>query len=92
MGKKNIEKEQLWRGHIDAAANHAGSVASYCRMAGVSPHTFKYWKNRFEDVARPMSKGLRANFIPVEVLPKTRTAIPDPRWVAELILRLHSSE
>lgn len=58
-------KEQYWRGHIDAWRSSGLSQVEYCRGAQVSTQALSYWKQKF--AAEPVD--------PVEDIP-TIVALP----------------
>ena len=87
MGSINESKEAFWRKQITLAVRREGSLESFCREQGLSPATLAYWRKKFGAAA---SKPLALSpFIPVKVEPTpVRATLPDPRWLAELILEL----
>jgi hypothetical protein len=97
MNKSNgiNEKEQVWRGHLARAAEYSGSVSAFCRTEGLSIPAFQYWKQKLNPKSKNTAPALPA-FVRVQVeeaVPESRRAVqlPDPRWVAEIILQLHRS-
>jgi hypothetical protein len=88
MGRINQEKEKFWRKQMALAERHAGSVDSFCRAHGLSPHTFSYWRHKFNK--GKASHGLVPSpFVPVEIVPTARSCgLPDPKWLAEFISHL----
>lgn len=42
-------KEQYWRGHIDAWRSSGLSQVEYCRRAQVSAQALSYWKQKFAE-------------------------------------------
>ena len=79
--RSNIQKTQEWHCRVADAANWPGSLESYCRSKGVSAPALRYWRKK-------LVSGKGSPFVPVEVVaeiePRHR-ALPDPRWLAELI-------
>ena len=81
-------KERYWRNHISMAERFGGSLASYCRAQEISLNTFNYWRKKF--AAGSVKKAVVASpfaGVLVERIPVNR-GLPDPRWVADLILHL----
>lgn len=89
MATINQEKEKFWREQIALAEKHDGSLDSFCRLRGVSIHTFMYWRSKFKKGIAVSRAAVPAKFIPVEITrPERIAALPDPRWLAEFISHL----
>ena len=90
--KSRIENERHWRGHVARLRSHTGTAASYCRAEGLSIPAMGYWQRKLGSGSQHSGVLARTPaFIPVEVVTATlpaNRALPDPRWVAELILHL----
>lgn len=91
----NLEKEQIWRAHMTKAAAFDGSNRSYCKSAGISLNTFQYWRSKFafSKDASLVKPAARPAFAKVEIVsaapkPVRSSGLPDPKWMAELILHL----
>ncbi len=86
------QKEQFWKAHIAQAKYFNGSINQYCESEGIQVHSFKYWKTR---LAKKSASRLPvpSAFIPVNISKpdsqSTKKSLPEPKWVAELILHLH---
>lgn len=81
-------KRQMWIIHIEAAKNYSGSLESYCRSKQISRPAFYYWKARLAKKSHPVELS---SFVPIEVSrghQSAAAALPDPRWLAELIHHL----
>lgn len=88
-----VENERLWRTRVAQASRHEGGIGAYCRLHGISREALRYWEKRIGGKSRrsPGSRALRLArpFVEVEVEPMiVRPSLPDPRWVAELIIHL----
>lgn len=82
-----FKREQFWRNHIQRQKTQGCGISSYCRWEGLSPYTFRYWQKKFE--GQVQTRAFPA-FVPVEVMPEIAQSrqLPDPKWLAELILNL----
>ncbi len=81
------EKEKFWREQLRLADRYSGTQAEFCRSHGFSLHTFQYWRSKLRR-ARPTVPVVAQPFVQIEV-ERVTPALPDPRWVAELIHHLH---
>ena len=103
MTEEQFKNESIWRGHVEEARKHPKSISAYCRDRGISRSGFNYWQKRLgaqslqrkRTPAEVAVKRRPSAFIPVELLPfvpvsKSGPQLPDPKWVAELILHLTS--
>ncbi len=90
MTSKSRSKQQYWRAHVARVEKYAGSHEAYCRSAGISSPALKYWRNKIKKEGR-MAAPPVPQFVPVEVMPEraAATGLPDPRWLAELIICLN---
>lgn len=92
------DNEKKWRDRMSAAAAFSGSIESYCRSEGISASSFYYWRAKLGNSTRAVvsRKGPRpAAFVPIEVMGQSMVgawaavgaarALPNPRWVAEVI-------
>ena len=94
----NLEKEKIWRAHMAKAAAFDGSNRSYCKSASISLNTFQYWRSKFafsKEVGQAKSAA-RSAFARAEIVnampePFRLSRLPDPKWMAELILHLSGS-
>ena len=87
MNNLSIKTNVYWKSHILKASKHEGSINSYCRIAGISSGKFHYWKKRLAIKEPKPCENIPA-FAQVEVVPDKNSSLPDPRWLAELILSL----
>ena len=92
-----LENEKRWLEHVRLAREHDRGMASYCREAGISLESLRYWRSKSELKNMTSGKSRRPNsvFVPVQVLgadgfARTR-GLPDTKWVADLILQLWAS-
>jgi hypothetical protein len=99
--ESGIEKETKWRGHLERANARTGSLEKFCRDEGLSLATLNYWRKKLnEDSGTSMpavitrARPKAPQFIPVQLTESTRDSkraqLPDPAWLAELILHLTS--
>lgn len=78
------DKRQYWQSVIDRYSGSGLSQKDFCRKEDISLHSFQYWNQRLRHhgvVAQGFSR------VEVEVSPR----LPDPAWVAQLILHLHGA-
>lgn len=87
MSSINEEKRSFWRAQLALAERHGGSAESFCRLKGLSIHSFGYWKRKLSGRAEPLGAIVPSTFIPVEISRQFR-GLPDPRWLASFILAL----
>lgn len=94
MKKSNSheEKAKAWRARLARAAEYSGTNREYCKAEGLSIHTFAYWKHKLAE-KRESEVFIPQPFARVEVespavQPSNNSGLPDPRWVAEVILHL----
>lgn len=85
------EKQRYWESHAVAVEKFGGSHEAYCRAEGISAPALRYWRNKARGKPRPIKSLPTKAFVPVEVMFEgpTRPVLPDPRWLAELILALN---
>lgn len=89
-----VENERLWRTRVAQASHYEGGKGAYCRLHGISRGALRYWEKKIG--AQSSGRSSRAQalplvrpFVEVEVgSVMARPALPDPRWVAELIIHL----
>ena len=84
------EKQRYWENHAEAAEKFVGSHEAYCRAEGISAPALRYWRIKARGKRRPIRPLPTKPFVPVEVMydGPARPKVPDPRWLAELILAL----
>jgi hypothetical protein len=97
QSKDAAENESRWREHVERIESHRGTLTSYCRAHGLSLEGLKYWRNKVEAEACSVEKRtLPSAFIPVQVLssgevtPSDDRRLPDPKWLAEVLMHLSS--
>jgi hypothetical protein len=92
--ESNREKAKVWTARIEQAEQFRGSTVEFCQKEGLSIHTFRHWKRKLQDLEHK-AKPIESNpFARVSVLTQLqpreeRRALPDPKWVAEVLLQLH---
>ena len=84
------ENAEQWRGRVERSERHEGSMQSFCEAEGVSLSALQYWRQK---LGQPRDAAVtRSAFVPVQIVggPDGRAGygLPDPKWVAEIILRL----
>lgn len=89
------KKEQIWKTHVSQAKQYDGGFAAYCRSQNISVHTLSYWRRRFGRGSTQKTFRAPSPFIPVKVeaavfSKSTFRFLPDPKWLAEVILELHA--
>src|SRR3954469_591267 len=88
--------EEYWRGHVERSKSFAGTLEEYCLSNGVSKSSLHRYRQRFGAASRKK----RSAFVKVARAPgpvATKAAsrgsrLPDPRWVAELLMALGGDE
>jgi len=85
-----LEREISWASEVEQFESYSGSLAAFCRSRGVSPGRFRYWVGKLGK--RKKGSGVSVSpFSAIKVEAKIAgTLLPDPRWLAELILHLSS--
>lgn len=85
------EKQRRWESHAMAAEKFSGSHEAYCRAEGISAPALRYWRNKARRKPRPIKSLPTKAFVPVEVTydGPAKPNLPDPRWLAQLILALN---
>ena len=96
--KRRTQNAKIWAERVARAKAHSGPVELFCRDEGISSASLGYWRRKLRKEVRPMpttGKPVSSAFVPVKVLnPESTTSnlpLPDPRWVAEVILHLSRS-
>ena len=87
MTAKQIAKQDFWRSHVEAAARFDGDATAYCREHGIEVANFYSWRKKLGKLC-PRPQAAVSPFCPVEVVGGSGCNLPNPRWVAEVILRL----
>jgi transposase-like protein len=86
------QKHSFWRAQVAASEARQGSLSAFCRERGIEAHALNYWRAKLRaEGAGPRSRSL-PEFIEaiVEREPVAARALPDPRWVAEVLMHLAS--
>jgi hypothetical protein len=78
---KREEREEFWRGHIEAASKFDGSMEEYCQQHGLKRSTFGVYRTKF-GLVRTRTKKVRT-FVPV-VVTESR-GYPDPEWLSRFL-------
>lgn len=88
------ENETRWQERVRLAEAYPGGVSSYCRRAGVSVEALRYWRKK-SGAALATASAVRVSppvFLPIQVMeavaPARVQALPDAKWVADVILHL----
>jgi hypothetical protein len=97
---------EIWKRHltdIEAHVTQGGTRTSYCKTNGISLANIRYWRKKLGLGSRSKEKPNRTNpavarsaFIPVQVVrdednQANQYRLPDPKWLAELVLQLMQS-
>jgi hypothetical protein len=89
--ESRIENQRRWEEHVRVAQDHPEGYADYCRKNQISVATLNYWRNKMR-VRKVSDTVQRPAFIPIQVISEGNQSavrgLPDPKWVAELILHL----
>src|SRR5215210_2394632 len=87
------EKEKVWRTRIARAAEFPGSIRTFCQNEGVSVNGFQYWKQKIarenQTPALIPSPFVRVQVGDAVVESRQVSGLPDPKWIAEVILHLY---
>jgi len=86
------QSEEYWRGHVDRSKSFAGTLEEYCLANSLSKSSLNRYRLRFGAASRKK----RSAFVkvvgapgPVETkVPSRASRLPDPKWVAELLMAL----
>lgn len=89
MGQISQDKEKFWRRQMALVDKYDGTIGEFCRVHGLSPHTFSYWRHKFNR-AKTARALVPSPFIPVEIerVRPTAGGLPDPKWLVEFISHL----
>ena len=86
----NEENKQRWQEIYERYVVSGLSVVKFCSGEGISKSTFIYWKDIFR--GHKKREKAKSSFIPVNLSERSKlkveSVLPNPRWVAELILEL----
>ena len=92
------DQETLWQEHLAQAESHPTSQMAYCREVGIEPRKLYAARERIKSrlKRRTPLKSKQSQFLPVTVAPTAAsvqsmgrcTALPNPEWVAEVMLHL----
>lgn len=91
---ETADNELIWKAHVLDAQKFEGTHAEYCELHGLKLRQFRRYKQKFGSTRTYRPRKARAFFkVESEAMPqaepmKRSRALPDPRWVAELILAL----
>ncbi len=94
MNKSNChnEKAKVWKARIIRASEFSGSIREFCQSEGVTVATFQYWRQKLGQ-EKQTPTCLPRPFVRVQVTEPIfqthrHSELPDPKWVAEVILYL----
>jgi transposase-like protein len=85
---KHKPRSEFWREQIRLAAEFEGTATEYCRRHDLNLPVFYSWRKKLRADAKDKSPAL-SPFVSVEVVPERANRLPDPKWLAEFVLRLH---
>ena len=82
-------KERAWRRTIAEHARSGLSIAVFCRREGLTPHTYRWWRQELARRDRPGTSDkadrapspsteltIRSAFLPVQVIPDAPERVP----------------
>jgi len=83
--EKNRERQSFWKSHIDQWSESGISQLEYCRLHGLIPHRFTYWKTKFKNQHLPVefvqvtSEAMNINLsgLKLNIGPGLQVEIPD---------------
>lgn len=85
---RDVAKERFWRRTLSHQARSGLSVAAYCQREGLTPHTFRWWRQELarRDREVPTDRTdptpstelvISSAFLPVRVVPDEPERTPD---------------
>ena len=87
---KREQNRKMWRSHIEEQSRSSSTQGEYCKLHGLSLQCFQSYKKKFRGEGM-IHSSLPSPFVKVEVergSTPDRRAMPDPRWLAELVSHL----
>lgn len=99
--EETTSEELVWKAHVLDAQSFEGTLAEYCERNGLKPRQLRRYKKKFGATRTYRRKSAKA-FVKIEckqapqtepesvVSERTPSELPDPRWLADLILALAS--
>jgi hypothetical protein len=85
-------KEKQRQEHIRKAQAHPAGMAAYCRESGITINALNYWRTKMRPESSVPDRDESPAFLAVQVAEsedaERRSSLPDPRWVAEVMLHL----
>lgn len=81
-------KVETWKKRIQEAESHPVSVSAYCKEKNIPRSTLASWQQRLKGPVLGRSNPAKiGSFIQVDIA-REKPKLPDPKWVAEVILFL----
>ena len=78
-------KKDFWTIHIQAAEQFEGTNKKYCEIHGLNLGSFNAYRNKL-GYSKPRKKLKSSGFSQVQVTAeRTKSNLPDPKWVAEFL-------
>ena len=101
MDVEKNNKIEFWRNHLVAAQSDPNGITAYCKLHGLRSATYYGWRKKLKvGISEPKKVSIgrpkipRSPFLPVAVsVPETKfqnrsPALPNAKWVAEVMLHL----
>jgi transposase-like protein len=85
------ENWENWQRTVEESMTHPKGIIGYARENGVSASQIYTWKSRLRRADEGQASSISPErFCRDEMVEPKRPQLPDAKWVAELILALHS--
>jgi len=99
MKNENNKKLEFWRNHVIGAESHPDGTSTYLREHGLKSPTYFTWRKKLKKIDSHATILPSSPFLPVVVgnnkkpniinsKNKLNENLPDPKWVAEVMLHL----
>ncbi len=91
--KQNLAQlQELWKKRVEDFHASGMKTSEFARAQNFSLHQFYYWKDKFKSTAKkegPSTENRPPAFVKLKAVPiKTSSHLPDPEWLAKLLLAL----
>ena len=96
---KNTRDKDFWRRHVEQSSLFSGTVAQYCLENGLTKSVLYSYRQKYGVVGQKKKRCSFAKVTPkislIEAAPverKRELRLPDPKWVAALLMALGGGE
>ncbi len=94
--RRTRQSDEYWRDHVERSKTFAGTLKEYCQANNLSKSNLNRYRRRFGAVNRRKRSAFAKVNLPLTSTETVATSLagrlPDPRWVAELLMALGGSE